>query len=135
MAFNTRHADDYKHMQEILHHYVSDNAADAQEVGPKLRTQHGVSNLAFLSQGVFHSALLVLKTTLGCDPEVDLVDKLLVSSKHPPSLARFLTQSTRLSAKFGEKQAQDHVQALPHLGWRPQRADSKKNLMEDLRCA
>ena len=57
-----------------------------------------------------------------------MVDKLLVSSKQTPSLARFLTQSTRLSAKFGEKQAQDHVQALTHLGWRPQRADSKKKL-------
>jgi hypothetical protein len=126
MAMNTRDTDDYKHMQEILHHYVSDNAADAQEVGRKLREQHGFSNLAFLSQGAFHSALLVLKTTIGCDPEIDLVDKLVVSSKEPPSLARFLTQSTRLAAKFGEKQAQDHVQSLTHLGWRPQRADSKK---------
>ena len=127
MAMNTRDTDDgYMHMQKILHHYVADNAADAQEVGPKLRTQHRFSNLAFLSQGAFHSALLVLKTTLGCDPEIDEVDKLLVSSKEPPSLARFLTQSTRLAAKFGEKQAHDHVQALTHLGWRPQRADSKK---------
>ena len=124
IASNCPSAADFAHAQKVVRHYISDNANDAVQTGQLLQKKLG--QLHFMAQGAMHSAALVLKTTLASDPEIELVEQLLVSRKSPPSLARLLTQSERFRAKFGERQQAAGVKALTHLGWRPARVDSKK---------
>lgn len=124
IASNCPSSDAFAHAQQVLRHYISDNANDAVQTGQLLQRKFG--QLQFMAQGAMHSAALVLKTTLASDPEIELVEQLLVSRKKPPSLARLLTQSERFRAEFGERQREAGVKALTHLGWRPARVDSKK---------
>lgn len=75
----TRNDSEFQKAQQVLRHYVSDNAADAVQTGKLL--QRTFPHMTFQAQGAMHSAALVLKTTLGYDAEVELVDQLLVSRK------------------------------------------------------
>ena len=75
----TRNDAEVARTKETLRHYVSDNAADAVQTGKLL--QRTFPHMTFQAQGAMHSAALVLKTTLGCDAEVEAVDQLLVSRK------------------------------------------------------
>ena len=111
------------HLRETLQFSASDGAADAQLVSQSLPVHFPA--LRFRCTDTSHANMLVLKNAFGGDPEIDMVDQLLVSGKKPPSLSKFLSTSGRFREMFKEEEAQDAVQVLAHFGWAPQRYTSK----------
>ena len=74
-----------------------------------------------------HSAVKVLAHAVTEDPEVRLIDALLVSGKDPPSLAKFLSTSEVYRRRCADAQlsAGDGVSLCEHFGWAPQRFASR----------
>ena len=74
-----------------------------------------------------HSAVKVLAHAVTEDPEVRLVDSLLVSGKDPPSLAKFLSTSEVYRRRCADAQlsADDGVSLCENFGWAPQRFASR----------
>ena len=100
--------------------FTSDGAASEVASGCLLGAK-------FVEQDESHSAMLVLKDCIGADPEVALVDRLLVSgTENPRSAAKLLSTSDRFSAIFQDEEQQDAVQVLQHFGWSMPRFSSRK---------
>ena len=57
--------------------------------------------------------------------EVDITDKLLVTSKKPPSLAKFLTTSMAFRKTVGNAQVDEAISFVNNFGWAPQRFTSR----------
>ena len=74
-----------------------------------------------------HSAVKVLAHAVTEDPEVRLVDSLLVSGKDPPSLAKFLSTSEVYRRRCADAQlsADNGVSLCENFGWAPQRFASR----------
>lgn len=75
-----------------------------------------------------HSRQLVLKRALADfgGPELELVQRLLVTGTKPePSLANFVEHSKRFASRFTEEERRLNLAALSHLGYAPQRFDSR----------
>ena len=102
--------------------YCSDGASDAKLAGEILRVK--LPQLAFSVWDSSHAHMLVLKNALE-DDEIRITEQLLVSSKSPPSVAKFLSTSLRFRQRFKEEQQAACLQVLEHFGWAPQRFTSK----------
>ena len=78
-----------------------------------------------------HSAVKVLAHAVAEDPEVRLIDDLLVSGKDPPSLAKFLSGSDVYRRRCADAQlsAADGVALCTNFGWAPQRFASRARPM------
>ena len=74
-----------------------------------------------------HSAVKVLAHAVTEDPEVRLIDALLVSGKDPPSLAKFLSTSEVYRRRCADAQssAANGVSLCENFGWAPQRFASR----------
>ena len=59
------------------------------------------------------------------DSEITITDQLLVTGKKPPSLAKFLTNSTVFRHKVGVQQLADDIAFVKNFGWAPQRFNSR----------
>jgi hypothetical protein len=85
-------------------------------------------NLDFDIPDVTHSRQLVLKNALAhsADSEIELVQHLFVTGTDPEaSLANFMTNSKRFQELFKEEEQALCLKMLVHLGWSPQRFDSR----------
>eukprot|EP00959_Pyramimonas_sp_CCMP1952_P031009 650401-Pyramimonas_sp.AAC.1 len=51
--------------------------------------------------------------------EITISDQLLVTGKKPPSLAKFLTNSTAFCNKVGAQQVADDIAFVRNFGWAP----------------
>ena len=73
-----------------------------------------------------HSRQLVLKACLAGDEEIETTQRLLVTGTAPePSVANFLANSPRFATRFQEVEKDECLAVLRHLGWSPQRFDSR----------
>jgi hypothetical protein len=80
-----------------------DNAADEGKACRLMKSDF--PNLDFDMADPAHSRLLVYKHAIRADEEVQKAHALLVTNKRPdPSLASFLTHSTRFASTFAEDQ-------------------------------
>ena len=119
----TRTEQSQKNLRQTMRFFAGDGAGDAQLVGKSLPRHF--PGLRFRMWDTSHANVLVLKNSLGGDPELDMVDQLLVSGKEPPSLSKFLSTSGRFRETFKQEEADDLVAILAHFGWAPQRFTSK----------
>lgn len=111
-----------EHASKVMRFYASDGARDAVKAGNLLAE---FPNLCFKMVDTSHANILALKRAFSGDDEVEAVDRLLVSGKSPPSLAKFLSTSARFRELFKEECQADCVTGLKHFGWAPQRFTSK----------
>lgn len=106
--------------------FCSDNAADELKCARLLRAGGELPNMNFIVQDTTHSISLAIKNGVKGDPEVDAVQKALLTSKRPrPSLSNFLRNSKRFQAAFTKEQQEDCLSVLQHLSWAPQRHASR----------
>ena len=66
-----------------------------------------------------------MKHALKQDEELQMTDALFVSSKKPYSMSKLLTTSGHYAKMFQEEQRAAGLQVLKHMGWAPQRFDSR----------
>ena len=81
--------------------------------------------LCFHAWDESHSAVRLLSNALKDDPEIQMVEQLLVTGKTPHSLAKFLSTLDVFRNKFGDAQMQDQVAFVKNFGWAPQRYQSR----------
>ena len=86
-------------------------------------------NMSFRQWDESHAAVKLLPHAVRAEPDCDKVEKLLVSSKDPPSLAKFVSTSDVFRKKFGDAQLKDCVAIIQNLGWAPQRFSSRARPM------
>ena len=72
-----------------------------------------------------HGAGRLLASAMKHDPEIEAVDRLLVTGKKPYSLAKFVSTSDVFRKKVGDAQAESGVSFVQHFGWAPQRFQSR----------
>ena len=111
----------HRHIREKVRCWTSDGAD--RDVG--LAATGPFPNLAFHAWDESHSAGRLLQNALKDDPEIGVVDKLLVTGKKPYSLAKFLSTSGVFRKKFGDAQQAEGVAFLRNFGWAPQRFKSR----------
>ena len=114
----------FEHLEKICLFFSTVNATDEVKVGELLQTTH-LPRMVVHARDTSHSLALVLKKALVGDAEIALVDELLVTGKDPPSLAKFISTSDRFAETIKQKQRDDAVAVLSHLGWAPQRFSSR----------
>ena len=59
------------------------------------------------------------------DSEITTTDRLLVTGKDPPSLAKFLSTSLVFRNTVGVQQLDDEIAFVNNFGWDPQRFNSR----------
>ncbi len=92
-------------------------------------TEHFPS-MAFRVWEESHSSVKVLAHAVQDDPEVRLIDALLVSGKKPPSLAKFLSTSSVYRRRCGDaQQMAQGVSLCENFGWAPHRYASRARPM------
>ena len=107
--------------------FVATDAASDQLKAADLATAR-LKKCVFRCEDSCHNALTVLKHALKNHEELLETDKLLVSGKKPYSLSKLMSTSSHYASVFQKEQAADAVQVLKHLGWAPQRFDSRPAL-------
>ena len=115
----------FKLASKVLRFYASD-ACPTEVRAAELSQMEDFPNLKFHSADASHGSLVALKTAFRSDPEVALVDELLISGKKPPSLAKLLRTSSKMQSFFKEAELSEAVAVLSHFGFAPQRFDSRK---------
>ena len=115
---------DLELLKAKLHFVTTDGAADELAAGRRMQASY--PNMFFHATDECHTAMLALKKVLAADPEIEETERLLVSSKNPPSLAKWLSTSGVASSYFKEHERMDCVQVLESLSFALQRFDSRK---------
>ena len=105
--------------------FVSDNANDEIRCGHLLASQ--LSNLHFIVQDTTHSLQIPMRHATDAEPEVCDLERALLTDKRPtPSVANLLRNDSRFRASFSKEQQKECLKVLRHLGYAPQRMDSRK---------
>lgn len=104
---------------------ISDSAPSELNV-PELLRQKGFSNLMFDAGDVTHSFQTALKVAVAGDPVVVKMRSALITGKKPKaSLSNLLKYSATFRERFEERQKEEHLALLSHLGWGPTRMSSQ----------
>ncbi len=104
--------------------FTSDNANDEASAMSFLQVE--LKNLVFEVNDTTHSLQLAIRNAVAGDPEVDIVQKVLLTNKRPvPSVSNLLRHSPRFRSVFSKQQQEDSLAVLQHLGWAPQRMTSR----------
>lgn len=122
-----KHSQDENNLKDIagkIWFVTTDGAADELSAGRKFMNKH--RNVRFHFTDECHTAMLALKKVLSADPEIEEVERLLVSGKRPYSVAKWLSTSDICAAHFKDEERADAVSVLENLSWAMQRFDSRK---------
>ena len=112
-----------------LHQHVRTQTRVWGSDGADLKVAMAAS--AFLPGLVFHawdeshSAQRLGVNSMADGDEITITERLLVTSKRPYSLAKFLSTSSVFRKKVGDAQLADNVAFVENLGWAPQRFKSR----------
>ena len=98
----------FEHLRKHTRVWTSDGAD--RDVG--LAATQTFPGLCFHAWDESHSAVRLLGNALQDDPEIQVVDQLLVTRKKPQSLAKFLSTSDVFRQKFSDAQMQEQVAFL-----------------------
>ena len=91
--------------------FVTDNAADEIKVGVLLK-QH-LPNLVFHVMDSTHSLQLAIRHGMAGGPEVEQLQKVLLTNKRPqPSVSNLLRNYARFRVVFCQRQQDDALSAL-----------------------
>lgn len=123
----SKHADDEEHLRSLaekVRFLITDGARDELSAGRKFMAQYPSTKFHLVDE--CHTAMLALKKVLAADPEIELVERLLVSGKKPYSVAKWLSTSGIASSYFKDEERADAVAVLENLSWAMQRFDSRK---------
>ena len=82
-------------------------------------------NMVFREWDECHSAVKSLPHSVEAVPEALLLDKLLVSGRDPPSLAKFVSTSDVFCKRYGHAAQQESVSFCKNSGWAMQRYTSR----------
>ena len=82
------------------------------------------SSLACHGWDESHSSGRLLANAMKHAPGIETVDRLLVTAKSPPRLAKFVNTSDVFRKKVGDAQADAGVSFVKNFGWAPQRYQS-----------
>ena len=82
-------------------------------------------NMVFREWDECHSAVKSLPHSVEAVPEALLLDKLLVSGRDPPSLAKFISTSDVFCKRYGHAAQQESVSFCKNFGWAMQRCTSR----------
>ena len=99
--------------------------SDGADLGVPLAASASFPNLTFHAWDEAHSAQKLCVHAMKDGDEVDITDKLLVTSKRPPSLAKFLTTSMAFRKTVGNAQVDEAISFVKNFGWAPQRFTSR----------
>ena len=111
----------HKHVREETRAWCSDGA----DLNVPLAATATFPRLAFHAWDEAHSAQALLTNSTKEDAEIVTADRLLVTGKKPPSLAKFLSTSMVFRHNVGQQQQEDAIAFVKHFGWAPQRFSSR----------
>ena len=106
--------------------WTADNAADESCAHDLVRAE--LQNLTFDDPDDTHSVMLAIKNGCAGDPEVELVQQVMLTNKRPfKSISNLLQHSSRLRSDYKEEQIDATLVTLSNLGWAPQRHSSRSS--------
>ena len=112
-----------------LHQHVRGESrawcSDGADLNVPLAASAFFPRLVFHGWDEAHSAQKVCPNSMKDDFEIRTTDELLVTSKKPYSLAKFLSTSAVFRKKVGDAQVADEIAFVICFGWAPQRFNSR----------
>ena len=112
-----------------LHQHVRDQTrvwcSDGADLQVPMTASGSFPGLVFHAWDEAHSAQRLCANALTGDDEISITDQLLVTGKRPYSLAKFLSTSMVFRKTVGDQQRADQIAFVKHVGWAPQRFNSR----------
>ena len=116
--------DSFNQCKSKVTFFATDNASDEAAVYDNLHLEF--ENCRFEVKDSSHTLQLAIKNGVKGEPEVEKVQHILLTGKKPhKSLSSLLRHSPRFRKVFSDRQQEDALSILEHLGWAPQRLSSR----------